>query len=591
MRREFEFEIGECDVAIASSIKNHKRLGNAKLITLICLAAVVALAIVNGFSLILSLAILMFFEIYLLLAVIHWKVEKLQKENIIKHKVYSDYIARMDGEWGNFTDKGEEYVDKNHNYSFDLDIFGENSLFQYLNTTKTYYGRKQFVKDLTSPEFDLEKIKRRQEAVWELSANKSFSVDLQYYGELSKLKGGAEALINILKGEKKISTNPLIKYLLYLPVFSTVFMLAVAFFEVKVLYIPAVVLLALHLLLWLYCFLKKSGDLNKITGAGYKMGEYAQIFDIIERKTFDCDELRALKSKIVSGNIKVSTAMAELNYVIMKIDMRRSGILFFLLNLFFMWDYSCIYSLDKWREKYQNSVKGWFDALGELESILSFVNLSFVEENACMPEINDEMKFEAIGLGHPLINSSMRVNNDVCQDNEIFIISGSNMSGKTTFLRTVGINMVLGLAGGFCCADKLTMPKVEIVTSMRNFDNLAAGVSTFYAELERVKGIINTCKDGKSLFLIDEIFRGTNSNDRLEGAASVIKNLDGEGAIGLITTHDLELCNVADNGRIVNYSFNERYENNDIVFDYKLNRGKSDTTNAKFLMNKLGIIE
>jgi len=591
MRREFEVEINECDVAIEDLTKNHKILGNVKLAVIALIIAIIAFAVVKGLSFMVGLSLLTTVEIYVLLAVIHWKLEKLLNEKIIKRRICSDYLARMDGNWDSFSDKGDEYIDRNHSYSFDLDIFGEHSLFQYLNTAKSYYGREQFVKDLTNPQYDLEKIKKRQEAVWELSANKNFTVDLQFYGELTKLQGDAQVLIDLLKGDKKEIAKPFTQYLLYLPIFSTVFMLAVFLMEVSVLYIPAVVLFAVHVLLWLYCFLKLSGDLNKITGAGYKIGEFAQVFDLIERKTFDCDELREIKSKIVSGDIKVSTAITELNHVIMKIDIRRNGLLFFLLNLFCMWDYSCLYSLKKWRGKYQDHVEGWFDALGRLESILSLTNLSFVEENSCMPDITEEMAITGENVGHPLVNTSVRVNNDIRQDNEIFIISGSNMSGKTTFLRTIGLNMVLGLAGGFCCGEKLTLPKVDIVTSMRNFDNLAAGVSTFYAELERVKEIIEACKDGRAIFLIDEIFRGTNSKDRLEGAASVLKNLEEKGAIGLITTHDLELCNIADKGRIVNYSFNEKYENNEIIFDYRLTKGRSNTTNAKFLMNKLGIIE
>jgi len=591
MRREFEIEIKECDRAIEDLNRNHKRLGNGKLAVLAVIAAMVVLGITNGFGFTLCIGILAFFEIYLLLAVIHWKVEKLLNENTIKRKINGDYIDRMDGNWGHFSDKGDEYIDRSHNYSFDLDIFGENSLFQYLNTTKTHYGRQQFVKDLTDPSYDLEKIKNRQKAVWELSSNKNFTVDLQFYGSLTDIQGDGAALIGLLKGEAGESVHPLTRYLLYLPIFSTVFMLAVFFMEVSALYIPAASLLAIHVLLGLYCFFKLSGDLNKITSAGYKIGEYARIFDLIERKTFECDELKSIKSKIISDDIKVSAAIIELNFVIMKIDARRNGLLFFLLNLFFLWDYSCLYSLRKWRGKYQNYVEGWFDALGQLESLLSFTNLSFVEENACIPEITENMAIVGEGIGHPLVNASQRVNNNVSQNNEIFIISGSNMSGKTTFLRTIGVNMVLGLAGGFCCGEKLSLPKVDIATSMRNFDNLAAGVSTFYAELERVKEIINKCKGGKAIFLIDEIFRGTNSKDRLEGAASVLKNLEAEGAMGVITTHDLELCNIADDMRIVNYSFNERYENNEIIFDYKLTKGKSDTTNAKFLMNKLGIIE
>jgi DNA mismatch repair ATPase MutS len=200
---------------------------------------------------------------------------------------------------------------------------------------------------------------------------------------------------------------------------------------------------------------------------------------------------------------------------------------------------------------------------------------------------------EAQELGHPLIPNDMRVNNDTACKNNIFIISGSNMSGKTTFLRTVGINLVLAHAGSFVCAKQMSFYVTQIMTSMRIVDDLNEGISTFYAEIKRIKGIIELA--GKELgmfFLIDEIFRGTNSVDRLNGAKTVLSKLDKIGALGIITTHDLDLCEMVNSySRIKNFSFSEDYRNNQIYFDYKLKVGKSTTTNAKYLMEMVGIME
>ena len=589
MRREFQFEVKECGDNIIYLTESHKLLGNVKLGALIVILICAVLVFRNLNILLMALGVILI-QLYILLSVIQIKTEKRIEENKIKLKINQDYLDRLDGTWHDFSDKGEEFVCKSHKYTDDLDIFGENSVFQYLNTTKTWHGRQRFAKDLSCANFDTEEIKGRQKAVWELSPTKNFTVDFQFYGSKIRFKGEILELISLLKGSSRKSVPAVYSYLLLLPVFSTAFILAVFFTGFSELYIPAALLLFAHIALWVFCTIKLSGDLKKITGAGYRIGEYSEIFGMMERKFVDSATLKALKSKVKSDNgIVASEAIKKLDRVIMLIDMRRSGLMYFVLNIFFLWDFICVYFLRSWQAEYSDYVEGWFEAVGELESLLSFANLSFVEENCCIPEIVEENTIEAKALGHPLINISKRINNDVGINNEIFIISGSNMSGKTTFLRTIGANMVLGRAGGYVCAKELKMPNIDISTSMRVVDDLSEGVSTFYAELKRVKGIINDCKGKKTLFLIDEMFRGTNSKDRLEGALAVIKTLESEDSVGLVTTHDLALCDLADNERIKNYNFSERYENDEIIFDYILMPGKSESTNARFLMNKLGI--
>ena len=591
MRREFELEVWDAKADIEDMNKLHRRLGNGKLASVILTIALIVM-VINNLSIITIVFILVFVQLFILLCIVQAKTEKKLVDTTIKLKINEDYLARANGTWGEFEDMGEEFISKGHKYSADLDIFGKNSLFQYLNTTKTWHGRQKFAKDLSEANFSSDEIKARQYAVWELSASKTLTSDFQMNGEKIRFKGELRELIGLLKGSEHVDgISPIYSYLLILPVFSTIFMLVVFFMQLSEFFVPAVLLLLVHIVLWALSIMKVSGNLGKITGAGYRIGEYSELFSLVERRSFDCDELRAIKSRIKSDNgIVASDAVKKLDRIIMLIDMRRSGILWFVLNMFFLWDFICLYLLRSWQAEHQDYVEGWFEALGELESILSFANLGLVEENSCLPSIVEENAVLAKDLGHPLIHSEKRVNNDVTINNEIFIVSGSNMSGKTTFLRTVGINMALGLAGGFVCAKELNIPNVGISTSMRISDDLSEGVSTFYAELQRIKGIIDECKGKKTLFLIDEMFRGTNSKDRLEGAQTVIKSLESEGSIGLVTTHDLALCDLAnDHERVANYSFSEEYSDDEIVFDYKLRVGKSDSTNARFLMGKLGI--
>ena len=598
MRRDFELEVGDAKESINDLSSIHRKLGNVKLISL-AFIILFAVLLFRDFNLLLFSNLMMlllglvFIQVFILLAIIQVKTEKKLVDSKIKLKTHEDYLARVDGVWGDFADTGEEFVDKNHKYTGDLDIFGANSVFQYLNTTKTWHGRQQFAKDLSQADFNAEEIRGRQKAVWELSPTHSFSSEFQLHGSKIRFKGEINELISLLKGDGEApKISKVYRYLLILPVFSTIFMLTVFFLQLSELFVPAALLFITHICFWILCVVKFSGEIGKITGAGYRIGEYSPLFHMIERRGFESATLKAIKAKIKSDNgVVASEAIAELDRLIMLIDFRRSGMVWFVLNLFFLWDFICVYLLKRWRAGYRDYVEGWFEAIGDMESLLSFANLGLVESNSCLPMIVSENLIEGTDLGHPLINSEKRINNDVKLDNEIFIISGSNMSGKTTFLRTMGTNIVLGLAGGFVCAKGLKMPVISVSTSMRVADNLSEGVSTFYAELERIKGIIDECKGEQTIFLIDEMFRGTNSKDRLEGARTVIKSLEEQGAIGLVTTHDLELCNLADNGRISNYSFSETYEDNEIVFDYKLRQGKSDSTNARFLMNKLGIVE
>ena len=285
-------------------------------------------------------------------------------------------------------------------------------------------------------------------------------------------------------------------------------------------------------------------------------------------------------------------AIAELEKIMQRINIRYNILLYFIFNTFLLWDYECAFSLEKWKQKYAQQAKQWFHSLAEFESLLSFSNLPNINEHMCIPISSSEQRniYQAEDLGHPLLPNEGRVYNDAKIDEKILIISGSNMSGKTTFLRTMGVNLVLAQAGSAVCASTMSFSLFKIATSMRIADDLSSGVSTFYAELKKIKTIIEVCRNHKNtLFLIDEIFRGTNSVDRLEGAKAVVMNLNELGAVGLITTHDLELCKLSETANFLNFSFSEYYENNEIKFDYKIKEGESTTTNAKYLMEMMGI--
>lgn len=273
------------------------------------------------------------------------------------------------------------------------------------------------------------------------------------------------------------------------------------------------------------------------------------------------------------------------------ISIRSNGILYILFNIVFLWDYQSSFALENWKAKFGSNVETWLSSIGEIESLTSLTVPLQIENGLSFPKI-DSSKFtiNAKAIGHPLIKKEERVYNDISIEDKILIITGSNMSGKTTFLRTLGINMVLTNAGAPVFSSELSLPIMDIYTSMRITDDLKNKISTFYGELLRIKEILDYGKVHKNtFFLIDEIFRGTNSKDRIYGARNVLLNLNKNGLMGAITTHDLEICELDNDKRIVNYNFSEKYVDGLIDFDYKIKPGKSTTTNAKHLMKTVGI--
>lgn len=342
--------------------------------------------------------------------------------------------------------------------------------------------------------------------------------------------------------------------------------------------------------MWLIGKSKAKKYFGAMAGLSYKFSAYSEIIGAITIFNPSSNKLKIIKEQLTDA----AYAMDKLDAIANRVNLRINEVFNGLANIILWWNYRCAFSFQKWKQKYAHLAGQWFSAMGEVESLLCFSHFPNVCNTACLPDTTENHNsLEAKEIGHPLLFNEKRINNDFALHNSILIISGSNMSGKTTFLRTVGVNIVLARAGGFVCAKHMTCPMLSIMTSMRIVDDLNEGTSTFYAELKRISGIIDLAKrQPKTLFLIDEIFRGTNSVDRLMGAKTVIEKLNELGAVGMISTHDLELCKLADlHIRIKNYNFSEYYKDKTICFDYKLKTGMSATTNAKYLMEMVGLLD
>jgi DNA mismatch repair ATPase MutS len=321
---------------------------------------------------------------------------------------------------------------------------------------------------------------------------------------------------------------------------------------------------------------------------------YYKLIKLFEKRKFKNEHINKIKKEIKDRDgLEVFKQVDRLSSIIDSIADRRN-LFYFIINILLLWDYHNIIALERWKQKSGPGLKKWFDALGRMEALASLAVIRFEHPDWVMPLIDDGDKsvVEAQGVGHPLL-SEERVTNDFSIGGQVkvLLITGSNMSGKSTLLRTAGINLVLAYAGAPVCARWFRASIMEIGSCMRVSDNLGENISSFYAELLRIKEIVTAAESGKRVFfLLDEIFKGTNSLDRHTGARVLINKLSLTNAIGLVSTHDLELCDLErENKRIANYHFQEYYEKGKILFDYKLRPGPSTTRNALYLMQLAGI--
>lgn len=564
-------------------------IGYAKLFLVLLMGVLIYFIFSKGYPLELIISCAAAFIVLVILWVYHNRLHDHINYSKGIISICNRQVDRITGKWTAFEDIGAEFIDAEHAYACDLDIVGKKSLFQLLNTTHTWHGRQAFANDLLRPAYDRRELLERQAAILELSKDIDFASTIQYHLSQIGVDSSAVKLVEELKDKKPFTKHKALKILLtYAPVLTLVFIAGIIVFQQKSLYLTGAIIALIQAIIWIAGMPITQKYLGVMARLPYKLSAYSAVIDILTAQDFSSEKLRQIKAQL---NV-ASQAIKDLGKIADKISVKHNGIIYFIVNVVLLWDYECAFLLEEWKEKYSHLAEQWFTAVGEFESLLCFSNLPNTCDNTCLPVMAEKDNIiEALEMGHLLLPNGVRINNDLQFNSNIFIISGSNMSGKTTFLRTLGVNLLLARTGGFVCAKQMTCSPFEIMTSMRIADDLNEGVSTFYAELKRIKGIIDFAhKKPNMIFLIDEIFRGTNSVDRLTGAKTVISKLNALGVTGMISTHDLELCELANlYGRIKNYSFSEHYKDNGIYFDYKMKPGKSHTTNAKYLMEMVGI--
>ncbi|WP_157872791.1 MutS family DNA mismatch repair protein [Desulfoscipio gibsoniae] len=524
---------------------------------------------------------------------------------IIKHNRIKDHIRylnslvcindnamrRLEGKWLEFANTGERFVDPEHRYSLDLNIFGQGSLFQYINATTSFVGEERLAQLLNSSA-GLKEIKHRQLAIQELSLRLDWRQHFQATGMLDKpgKPGDLQKLLDWAEA-KLLLTNKFTSLLLFLPII-TLILAALGYLHFIPRYIWVftlaiqIVIVALTEKTAGQIFIKTGNTVNELR-------RYTALLACVEPENFTTPVLKGLKRKLSRGGDVPSRQIKQLFKIVERIGMRHSS-LHPIINIGILWDLQTVIMLENWRNSSGRSLRTWIEVLADFEALSSLAGLVHDHPDWAVPEITDSKpELNGIALGHPLIKDEMRVYNDVelSEPGTVLLITGSNMSGKSTLLRTVGINLVLAFAGASVCAGQFKCCFMDIYSSIHINDNLEKNISSFYAELQRIKLIVDAGKTGKPMiFLIDEIFKGTNSKDRILGAKAVIRSLHDLGTIGLVSTHDLELSSLEEEIPLIkNYHFTDKITGRKITFDYRLKPGVSKSTNALALMKIIGI--
>lgn len=497
----------------------------------------------------------------------------------------------------NFSEKfdGKIFEPHQHAYAKDLDVFGPVSLFQHINRCNAEQATQLLAERLLSP-LSKENILQQQNAVKAIRSEIDWWQQLQAYGINEKITTASEKRIaKWLSMEDTVFVHLKWKLLAYIFPFIT---LGCVFLYVADI-LPSAVFSFLVLIFFLMS-LMISGKIQKLYELLSRLEPvvstlYMQLHHF-EKEHFDDVFISGLKTSLGGSTDKTASAsIKHLQNILSRFDARLNAFAFFILNTFFLWDLWQIIALNNWKKANKTLAVNWFNAIAQLEMTGSFAMLSFNNPAWYFPEITGE-HFTLSGktIGHPLIAAQQVVTNDfrISGTSKIDLVTGSNMAGKSTFLRSIGVNMILAYAGSTVCAESFTVSVAQLMSSMRIEDNLAENTSTFYAELKKLKLIIDAVNAHEKVFiLLDEILRGTNSLDRHAGSKALIQQLVKKDAVAIIATHDIELSKLENDfpNAINNYHFDVAVNNDKLFFDYKLKHGICQSMNASILMKQIGI--
>ena len=565
--------------------QSHLRMGNLRAFFLFGLLALAAVLCRSGGSWVAVLMILLLG--ILLTGVWHIRIENTRSAARRGIRFYQSGLERMDGTWLGKGSPGTEFLDPHHPYAADLDMFGVGSLFELVNAAHTQIGRTTLAAWLLEPA-SLQEIVARQEAIKELSPKVDFRERLGFLAAEAQAWIPTESLISWARQPRSLNSNAVRAAAFSLPWLNLVLVIAGQW--------PwCLLILAVQGALARLYKLRVQNVTRTVGVVQHDLKCLADMFEYLEAENFNSEQLRRVDAGDQAGGLCASEAIHRLATLYSWIASRGNPLIA-VISGWFLLETQVAFAVEAWRARFGMMVEPWLRHLGEIEALSSLAGYAFEHPADPFPEIlpaSAPAQIQAEGLKHPLMVEARCVGNDVslgphCR---LMVVSGSNMSGKSTYLRTLGVNLALALAGAPVRARKFRMTHVRIGASIRTLDSIQEGTSRFYAEITRLGQIVKLAGQGTLVFLLDEILGGTNSHDRRIGAGCVARTLVERGALGLITTHDLALAQIAEEIQPpgANYHFEDQILNGKMSFDYRLRPGVVEKSNALELMRLVGL--
>jgi ABC-type multidrug transport system fused ATPase/permease subunit len=577
--------------AVATINKKYNRISILRLLTIVLFLVAIFYYIKNS-EVIFAVASIFLFVTFVLLMRFHSKLAFQKQVSQALFDINENEISYLEREKIPF-ENGQEFNDFQHPYAYDLDIFGNHSLFQNLNRTATYIGKKTFANQLLSM-LPNDEIIRNQKSAKELSDKIDWR---QEFLAFAKIEKDSQSNYETLLKWSIFNSKPLSKLSIFISYFLPLLFLGflMAYLVTSKLVFASVLsyLFVLNLII-LGRFMKRIQiEIANSSTIDKTIRQYGLLLQKIEEETFQSEKLIDLQQKLTFKKENASVHLKQLAGLFSKMDSISNFITAIVFNGTFLFNLHVLKSLIKWKNEHTAALKDWLEVIGEFEMLNSLANLSYNNPEFVYPKLNANFEIEFKDLSHPLLNENTRIGNDVrFQPQSFMILTGSNMSGKSTFLRSLGINMVLAGIGSSVCASEANVHPLPVLVSMRLSDSLSDSESYFFAEIKRLKQIMDELVNKSAFVLLDEILRGTNSDDKRNGTIEVVKKVIGKNAFGAIATHDIEVCLTTNEypNTLTNKCFEVEIVNNDLHFDYKLRDGICKNRSATFLMKKMGVI-
>lgn len=524
---------------------------------------------------------------------------KKENEALFLQELTNLVKAELQAMAGNFSgfDTGGKYIHFDHAYSFDLDVFGEGSLYQQLNRTRSEMGSETLAHWLQQPLKSKKEILERQQAFHELSQKHTFREHFQTWGALYPFTQKEQHELSAWMNEpnEKPSFNTLAKILLVVLPIATIG-LWICWMANLVHYSIPSFFSAINIT-WVYNQMKQINELHQQLGNKFKLVKnLSRQLNMLEQERFKSEMMNELQQQLKQQDANAGKAIYQLGIIMQNFDTRLNMLGAFVFNALFLFDLQMCLRLNNWKKQFGVSASKWIEVIGTVEAVNSLGTYVYHHPEFIFPEVTEApVVIQASEMGHPLMPMHKRVNNtfSLSGKGKFVIVTGSNMSGKSTFLRTTGLNMVLAQMGAPVCANAFSFSPVDVFTSMRINDSLQQNESYFYAEIKRLNKITREAALQKPiLILLDEILRGTNSTDKHTGSQALMLKLTELNATGILATHDLSLGELAQQHpqRFENKCFESVITNNELHFDYKIREGVCQNLNAVFLMKKMGIM-